>query len=115
IYGHTAGLDKKSIDVRVYDIKVIHGQGSVSLRPYLATSCVLLHQFSTLVCCFKATFAFSPSPEGEIPGITVTVDESRTKRSLADDPSFMASLTDLDRGLTVEAEGEFRQEADNFP
>jgi type II secretory pathway predicted ATPase ExeA len=72
-------------------------------------------QFSTLVCCFKATFALSPSPEDEIPGITVTVDESRTKRALADDPSFMASLTDLDRGLTDGAEGDFSREADNFP
>jgi type II secretory pathway predicted ATPase ExeA len=74
-----------------------------------------MRQFSTVMCCFKATFALSPSPGGEIPGITVTVDESRTKRALADDPSFMASLTDLDRGLTDGAEGDFPGEADNFP
>jgi type II secretory pathway predicted ATPase ExeA len=41
----------------------------------------------------------------------VTVDESRKKRPLADDPSFISSLSDLDRGLTSEREDEFSEDA----
>jgi type II secretory pathway predicted ATPase ExeA len=46
-------------------------------------------------------------------GYKCVVDESRSRRSLADDPSFLASLANLDAGPTDAAE--FPLEADKIP
>lgn len=43
------------------------------------------------------------------------MDESRKKRPLADDPSFIASLSDLDRGLTSPAADDFPEDATKIP
>src|ERR1700694_3801285 len=78
-------------------------------------TCVFVNRFGTSMCCFNAFLVISASSECAIPVITVIVDEPRSKRSPADEPSFSTRLTDPDRGIRGKGEDEFPQRTDNFP
>ena len=80
------------------------------LGPYSATSCVFVPHLSTWMCCFNAPFGYLIVATRCKCGYNCVVDESRSRRSHADDPGFLASLTSLDAGPT--ATREFPVEAD---
>src|SRR5882757_507105 len=65
------------------------------------------------MCCFGALLGRRSVAIKCNCGYKCVVDESRSRRSLADDPSFLASLADLDAGVTDAVE--FPLEADNVP
>jgi type II secretory pathway predicted ATPase ExeA len=70
-------------------------------------------RFSTFLCCFNALLGYLVFATRGNCGYKCVVDESRSGRSLADDPSFPASLTNRE---SVRAKSdEFPREADNNP